>query len=325
MVRTHTTDPVHSIASLGWIVPLAIVAVVAMNGTGAPGDLAPVAAQATPYPDADRDGLRDEYEAVIRTSTETTDSDRDGFSDADEFALKTNPSSPQSTPPAELPRMSLNMLARGTTGQVHVLVSVFYEYPSDIATTELTLGVLTNRRYLKLPSSYVVANSEFKLISSMNGARIGFYEIAFPDSLVLDTEHVTFLAMLCPQGVDDPILVHKLELREGPDDVIVVDYPVDMLPDLTGPSTGGHSGTVYLPIPTTNGGGGAPPVPPTWTSARLCLRSSETVGTTGALITQEVVDASCIDGFEGFCPPTCEASVGETFTTIDPLTLAGAQ
>ena len=324
MVRTQTTGSVSSISSLGWIVPLAIVALVAMNGTSAPGDLAPVAAQATPYPDADRDGLRDEYEAVIRTSTESNDSDRDGFSDADEFALKTNPSSAESLPRNGVPRMSLNMLARGTPGQVHVLVSVFYEFPSDIATTELSLGVLTERRYLKLPTSYVVANSEFKMISSLNGARIGFYEISFPDTLVQDSEHVTFLAMLNPLGVDDPIHVHKLELREV-SDVIVVDYPIDLLPDLTGSPTGGHSGTVYLPIPTTTGGGGAPPVPPSWSSARLCLRSSETVGTTGALITQEIVDAGCIDGFEGFCPPTCEASVGDTFTTIDPLTLAGAQ
>ena len=38
---------------------------------------------------------------------------------------------------------------------------------------------------------------------------------------------------------------------------------------------------------------------------------------------QEVVAAYCIEGWDGYCPPTCAASVGSTYSTLDPIGLIG--
>jgi hypothetical protein len=43
----------------------------------------------------------------------------------------------------------------------------------------------------------------------------------------------------------------------------------------------------------------------------------------GAIITNEIVSADCMNGWDGFCPPSCTSTVGSTYETVDPLGLIG--
>jgi hypothetical protein len=53
------------------------------------------------------------------------------------------------------------------------------------------------------------------------------------------------------------------------------------------------------------------------------LLTDESPGSNGAMITQEIVESDCIDGWDSWCSPDCSNAVGRTYTTIDPLLLVG--
>ena len=131
--------------------------------------------------------------------------------------------------------------------------------------------------------------------------------------------------MLTLPGDPKPTTVTTLDVVKDNSGVLIMEYPTGMMPNQPGTTHPLPSGSIYLPIPTSSGGGGGG-VPVTWTPAELCLKRTQTVGRLGALMTQEVVDANCVSGFEGFCTPTvCADTVGEQFQTVDPLVLAGSQ
>ena len=74
-----------------------------------------------------------------------------------------------------------------------------------------------------------------------------------------------------------------------------------------------------VPLPA----GGSGDIPSTWSEGAVCFQRSTPVAVNGAVVTQEVVSAACMEGWEGYCPPTCSASVGSTFSTVDPIGLIG--
>ena len=47
------------------------------------------------------------------------------------------------------------------------------------------------------------------------------------------------------------------------------------------------------------------------------------VGAGGGLITHEVVEAECRDGWDAYCKMDCSGSVGSTYNTLDPAVLVG--
>jgi hypothetical protein len=90
-------------------------------------------------------------------------------------------------------------------------------------------------------------------------------------------------------------------------------------------SAGPHSGAgprsgsgTFVPLPL-----GDEDMPTTWTPGAVCFQTTAPVSADGATLTQQVVSADCQPGFDGACPPSCSASVGSTFTTIDPVVLIG--
>jgi hypothetical protein len=78
-------------------------------------------------------------------------------------------------------------------------------------------------------------------------------------------------------------------------------------------------GTIYVPLSVDDSGD----LPVSWTQGSVCMQTTSAVGSDGAAITQQVDSADCQPGFDSACPSTCAASVGTTFTTIDPVVLIG--
>jgi hypothetical protein len=84
----------------------------------------------------------------------------------------------------------------------------------------------------------------------------------------------------------------------------------------TGHQHPSSAGLIYVPLGDGDG-------PLNWTPGAICYQQMQTVGTSGAVVTQEVVSADCVDGWDGSCPPGCADTVGTTSTTVDPLLLIG--
>ena len=46
-------------------------------------------------------------------------------------------------------------------------------------------------------------------------------------------------------------------------------------------------------------------------------------GAGGGIMTHEVVEAECRDGWDAYCKTDCAGSVGTTYQTLDPAVLVG--
>jgi hypothetical protein len=60
-----------------------------------------------------------------------------------------------------------------------------------------------------------------------------------------------------------------------------------------------------------------------WTPGQVCYQKTQAVGAGGGIITHEVVEAECKDGWDAYCKMDCPGSVGSTFNTLDPAVLVG--
>jgi hypothetical protein len=79
------------------------------------------------------------------------------------------------------------------------------------------------------------------------------------------------------------------------------------------------SGSVYLPIPP----GGDGDIPMSWIPGQVCYQKMQVVGAGGGIVTREVVEAECRDGWDAYCKTDCASSVGSTYNTLDPAVLVG--
>jgi hypothetical protein len=79
------------------------------------------------------------------------------------------------------------------------------------------------------------------------------------------------------------------------------------------------AGAVYIPISTIGGGD----IPATWSEDEICYQETIVVGVQNGIVTHEVISAECLEGWDARCRSDCGSSVGESFTTFDPLGLIG--
>ncbi|MEM7517807.1 MAG: hypothetical protein AAF368_12905, partial [Planctomycetota bacterium] len=149
------------------------------------------------------------------------------------------------------------------------------------------------------------------------GADLRFMELRLPRRLIDGGRHLCVFAYLVDTVTAQIVVAEKLDLFSTMDGGIVAEQTVESLPPATGGTQAPTSGSIYIPL---GGGNGPADVPTTWKPLRVCLKSSTVVGTSGSLVTREVVRASCVAGYDGYCPSTCPSSVGSTYQTIDPLT-----
>ena len=278
-----------------------------------------VRAEAIPSRDADGDGLPDRQEWILGTSPMLQDSDDDGFSDTEEFARGSSPLFPASIPLSA--GLHVGMSARGEPDGLHGFIGVYLP-DSSFRTVNLRIGVLSGRRLVYLPESFVEATATVEFAAAdQPSASIALVDFHFPRAWVDHTGHLTMFATVgrVGSGSIDSVAVIDLFNIGG---VVVLAMP-DPTTTQASPFNGRGSAavtgsTVYKPLTT-----GGDDTPRGWTTEEVCFQESEPVALSGSIVTNEVISAECKSGWDGSCPSTCSQSVGTTYTSIDPAALIG--
>jgi hypothetical protein len=296
--------------------------------------LASAASAQTPmnhHPDADCDGLVYAQEHVLHTLPDSEDTDRDGFSDLEEIARHSSPRI-AALVPDPTKRIGVGLTAHAQTNGVHVLVATFMS-DMDLRSKRLKVGILAHGQLYTFPTSYLAAHSTLSWHPASVGAGcVVLIDLTIDPSLVHALGHLTVWAkagLVGAPGATSADSLHLLSIAG----IVVYAMPVTrgMLPmnKDQGTTAGGSIYVPLLPSPGGSGtggngsGSGGGGVPASWEPGEVCFQRTSLVGADGAAVTNEVVEAECLGGWDGFCPPNCSSTVGSTFRTVDPLGLIG--
>ncbi len=303
------------------VLPAAAVAGVAL-WAWQPGELA---AQVTNSLDADADGLVDSQEPVLGTSFLDPDTDADGYFDAEELARQSFPLDVLSVPAAR--QISVGMSARGEGESVR-MVAALYTMDGRLANKNLRFGAAAGGRLVNFPVNQVLANSTIQRVAASDGTQLLILEWDISPRIVHQFGYVSFFVALGDD--DDPNYPYQsaATVDLASDSGVVVIARTDAAN--VGPGgvftvqsqNSGHS--LNQPILSSGGGGGnGNGIPSDWESGEICSQNSSAVGSSGALVTNEVTSADCVSGYDSYCSSQCSSSVGSTFQTIDPVALIG--
>lgn len=309
----------------GLLMPLAILAaagaVIGLDLLRAPELRAAPSVQAN---DADEDGMVNAQELIQGTNPYRADTDLDGYRDLEEFARHSSPLFPQSVPTGN--RMRVGLSFRGGLDSLHAFIAVYLP-DGDLREREVQAGLLVGQRLVTFSQSYVLEHARLTVHGAHDpSARVVVIDMPVSPRYVYAYGNISAFAAVRDTSTGEiraADSVHLIAFGR----TIVMQMPNPMVLSTgslsgTGQQTGGSGqagiGSIYVPLPI-----GAGSDPTTWAPGQVCVQQTTVVAVNGAQITQEVVAAECQEGWDGFCPPTCTATVGNTYDTIDPVALIG--
>ena len=287
--------------------------------------VAPLKADEANILDGDDDGLPDAVEVFMGTNSNLTDSDQDGFSDVEEFARQSDPAN-SSDVPEDYP-YSVGMTAYGHQGFVHVIIAI-YDADRRLGNNRIRFGAIGGRKSVTVPVNRLMGMSTLQETVAADGSEIKLIDMRLRHGQIAPRYFSVYVA-LGMVGVDGFQSASKLDLMRSGDVVLMGSREsatwFGLPPDGSGaapdPNQQGGSSTTSVYSPISVGGGGE--VPSDWASGQVCSRSSMTVGSTGAVLTQQVETAECVDGWDSHCDADCSDAVGSTYRAIDPVALVG--
>jgi hypothetical protein len=268
--------------------------------------------------DEDHDGLVDAEELILGTSPTNADTDHDGYSDLEELARWTPPTLPQFHPDDRIDNsLALGMSCHWENGKIHALMAL-YVPDSNLHDKMFRVGMLVGHRIGMIPEQALLTHARMKTYPAHDAhATIAVVDLPFSPSLVHAYGSVTVFAMSGVAGSGVVTAADAVQLIDIGG--VTVYCKVDHTPMMNMTSVNGHqhasAGLIYIPL----GDDG----PLNWTPGAVCHQETEEVGTSGNTVTEEVVSASCVDGWDTACPPGCADTVGTTSETVDPLHLLG--
>jgi len=267
--------------------------------------------------DTDGDRLVDKQERVLGTLASVTDTDHDGFTDAEELSRNSSPLLFEQRPASN--SLSTGLTAHAQRDGLHAVAAVYIP-GGNYRDVDIHIGMLVGRNLCILRQE-IVASRSFVTFSSAQdpNALVALVDFSFDRSWVSATGHFVLFATVGWRGTGVIAAADAIDLFDiaGTAVLAMPDPFHEPVYDMTNSSTTGPA-TIYKPL--TSGGSD---VPAGWVSGEICFQSSQPVGISGALVTHEVVAAACESGWDGACPPSCESSVGSTYTSVDPLVLIG--
>jgi hypothetical protein len=270
--------------------------------------------------DADNDGLVDAQELVLGTSPSSVDTDQDGYSDLEELARKTSPLAPQMFPDEEDRTLGVGMSCYWANGKLHATIAL-YTPDQNLHDKTFRVGMLIGHRIHILSTETLLARCQVASYPAHDRrGMITVLDLPFSANIVHSHGSVTVFATAGDAATGTVAAADAAQLLDVGGVVVFCKVDHTTIASWTN-TTNGHqhastSGLIYVPLGDDDG-------PLNWTPGAICYQQTEVVGTSGALITEEVVSAECLDGWEGSCPSSCPDTVGTTTTTIDPVRLIG--
>lgn len=273
------------------------------------------AAEASVSDDADGDGLLDQLELKLGTSVDEFDSDGDGYSDAEEVARGSHPTRLQSIPAAG--EVALNIEAYQDANAIHAFTAVYFA-DGDLRSRAFSVGLLVGDQMASKPLESFRGTREIAVIAGKRpGSKIVLLDPVVPTCVVEQTGSFSFFATLAAGGQFVAADALNLYIVDGLifEHVVVAFHGNGQAPEV---AVGMGIGGVYQPL-----GSGSGSQPNNVTDGEICAQTTVIVGVTGAVITQEVVAAECVPGWNAYCSRGCDNTVGATQKIIDPATLIG--
>ncbi|MFT7676536.1 MAG: hypothetical protein ACI8QC_000507 [Planctomycetota bacterium] len=303
--------------SLGWS---ALGVMAALGLALSPGLQQPVLHADGPAPlDTDGDGLPDAQEYVLGTSPLLIDTDFDGYTDSEEVALGSSPYDINSQPEGPV-EVAVGITARGEADKLRLVITLYVE-DGNLADKTLDLAIYSQGRYGPVPLSRLLPLADVSDIITANGPAVRTIDVALPPSTVEYIGSLTWIAKAGIQGDPEVLSAAKCDLT-WKDGLILWRRIGHLLPPsitFSAASTTVPTGSVHDPIPP----GGDADVPTAWEPGQVCIQRSATVGFNGAFLINEIVEASCVSGWDSYCDPGCAGTVGDQYETVDTLAILG--
>lgn len=273
------------------------------------------------HADADGDGLVDAQEQVLSLNQNNADTDGDGYSDLEELARHSEPKMAASQP---LPStLNLGLSARGDSNRLVIVFAIYLGtlQPTDI---QLSMGVLLGNRMGEIPPWYFMRDAWMTTVPGAEpGTSLLVVETCLPPNFVHAMGEVSLYGILEDSQTGVALAADVVDLSSQSGVVFMrATPPVRFAQTQAGGGGGGGqplSGSVYLPIPP----GGDGDIPMSWIPGQVCYQKMQVVGAGGGIVTREVVEAECRDGWDAYCKTDCASSVGSTYNTLDPAVLVG--
>ena len=272
--------------------------------------------------DPDGDGLNGAQEHVLQTSAYLDDTDGDGIVDSEELARQSSPFSSFDVPASE--GTSVGMTAYGHGGFLHLLIAL-YSVDERTDNKVLRFGMMVGGRVLSVPLGQLAQTTTSTVVSTPGGV-VRLIDIKVVPGMVISHGSGSYFAVAADAGVPGSAIAATVDLSIS-DGVMVLRQPApvrrvsahDSLALTAADPAPGPRGNLAIPIPV----GGMHEIPTSWAAARVCYQQTSTVGSSGSVITDEIVSAECQEGWDSACDPNCANSVGSTITRPDPITLVG--
>ena len=263
--------------------------------------------------DSDGDGLVNVLESTLGTWSCHADTDGDGFSDLEEVARKSNPLNIHDFPTLSEPSVAMAAFQLG--GQVHVATLV-YAPDGNLHTKRLRFGARVGDHVLGVPLAAMRGGAPIQVRSGhAAGSRIAVLDPVVHSNTVLARRGMSLFATLAQQGAYlDADACNLASIQGALYQMISIPGPVPNSPPQNGPGIG--LGNAYRPIDPTNQN-------PSNITGEICAQTTTVVRVVGAVVTQEVIAADCVPGWDTFCSPGCVNTVGNTIRSIDPAALIG--
>lgn len=259
--------------------------------------------------DLDGDGLPNALEHRLGSDVNDADSDADGVGDAEEVARHSDPADPFSVPaPGDV---AINLVPYVHNG-VTRLVTVMYAADGNLLNKPFSMGARIGQTVRQAPLFYFTKNADFSShTGKAAGSTIQVVDSPLDPTLLERFPSISFYALISANGQKVDAGVTDLALIEG----VVVEYThggvIAGAVGRAGTSSAiGQYGPVVADLPV-----------PEWTPGEICGQVTAVAATMGPVIVEEVVSAGCEPGWDSFCDPGCDATVGDTVERIDPVAL----
>ncbi|HTF88314.1 MAG TPA: hypothetical protein VK843_07885 [Planctomycetota bacterium] len=259
--------------------------------------------------DVDGDGLDDVLEAGQYSAADQVDTDVDGWNDAEELARGSLSTAFCSQPNHNSNSIGANAYMR--SGKLHVAIAAYIRSGS-LENVHVDVGLYSAHMMIQLtPMSYGQHATITTVPTKNPGELLIVTDIIVPMAPLVRTGAMSIFSKMRVENTVCSAAVINLVMHGDIPTALIT--PAQMSPlagELLGP------GLLHRPL-----GGTAPA---SWSSGEVCFQRLESVGTHGAVVTQEVSSAGCISGWDGYCDGgNCASSVGTTVDLVDPAGLIG--